>query len=312
MDMIAPQISKGVVLRVLGSWMTSDCRLLLSSTLCCAVLCGCRMTGPRMPVAQDVAECRKLSQRAVGALQRGDPVTAQNLAQRAVGINPQDAQAQHYYSEALWVNGQQQAALSAAEAAWKLNHDDPLYAVRLGERKLELGQTAEAIQYANDGLELCPNCESAWALRARANQVRGDLDAALSDYQRALALSPQNQNLLLEVAELHRRSNRPQRALSLLGTIRELSPPGEESVQVLLLESEAYASLQRHDDLVRVRRQIAQRLPSTETWTALAQAQELVRDQAGMAQSLAKAAEFVGSGAAVASYVKPLEENPKR
>jgi Tfp pilus assembly protein PilF len=232
------------------------------------------LTGPRAPIAQDVADCRKLTQRSVGALEHGDLTTAQSLAQRAVKTNPQDAQAHQQYSEALRRAGDTAAATEAARAATRLAPEDPLMAVRLGELLLQTGDATAAEQQADIALEYCPNCAEAWALRGRARAQAGKLDAAAGDLQRALTMQPNNAALLLDTAELYRRRNQPQRALSLLGSLHEVYPEGEEPPQLLLLEAEALAALDRHRDATRVWRELARRVPNPEYIARAAQSQE--------------------------------------
>ncbi|MGC4004769.1 MAG: tetratricopeptide repeat protein [Pirellulales bacterium] len=175
------------------------------------ICCGCRVLS-KGPVPQDVADCRKLSQRAIGALHKGDLPAAESLAQRAVQTNPDDVQARQTYSESLWRNGRRDAALLESQAAWKLAGEDPLVATRLGEQYFELGRHAEAAELAAEAIDLCPECGAAWALRARAEAAQGRLPESLNDYQRALRSSPNDRRLLMEVAGIYRQLRQPRRA----------------------------------------------------------------------------------------------------
>jgi tetratricopeptide (TPR) repeat protein len=249
-------------------------------------------------VPQDVADCRKLSQRAVGALHRGDIATAESLAQRAVQTNPHDAQAHQNYSEALWRSGQRDAAIVQAQEAQKLLPDDPLVTVRLGEQYQEQGRSAEAAELASQAIDLCPNCGSGWALRARARASLGQLNDSLPDFQQALRYQPRDQKLLLELAELHRRMNRPERALATLGSLRETYPSGEEPPQLLVLEADAFAALNRWPESVRARSLLAQRMPTPENWQLLATAQQSAGQSGAAEASLAEAQRLASLGPA--------------
>jgi tetratricopeptide (TPR) repeat protein len=173
--------------------------------------------------------------------------------------NPQDAQAHQNYSEALWRTGQREAAIAQAQEAQKLLPDDPLVTVRLGEQYQEQGRSQEAAELASQAIDICPICASGWALRARARASLGQMNNALPDYQQALRYQPNDQKLLLELAELHRRMNRPERALATLGSLRETYPAGEEPPQLLVLEADAFAALGRWPQSVRARTQLAQK-----------------------------------------------------
>ncbi len=78
----------------------------------------------RTVVSEDVANSRKLSQRGIGALERGDLVAAESLLNKAVQSNPDDAQARHYHSESLWKAGQYDAALAESQLAYNNSTED--------------------------------------------------------------------------------------------------------------------------------------------------------------------------------------------
>ena len=61
---------------------------------------------------------------------------------------------------------------------------------------------------------------------------------------------PGNPQLLLEIAEIYRIRNQPQRALSTLLHLADIYPPGEEPPQVLHRIGLAYIALNRYDDAV--------------------------------------------------------------
>jgi tetratricopeptide (TPR) repeat protein len=78
----------------------------------------------------------------------------------------------------------------------------------------------------------------------------GQYDQALADFHRALEFNRDDRQLLLEVAELYRRLNRPQQALSALTSLCETFAPGEEPQQVLNLQGLSLVALGRYDDAV--------------------------------------------------------------
>jgi tetratricopeptide (TPR) repeat protein len=72
----------------------------------------------------------------------------------------------------------------------------------------------------------------------------------LADYHRALRYEPDNSAVLLEIAELHRQLNDPDRSLANLQCLSDNYPPGEEPQQVLYLTGLAYMALGRHGDAI--------------------------------------------------------------
>ena len=76
----------------------------------------------------------------------------------------------------------------------------------------------------------------------------GKLDRALADYHRALGYAPSDPEILLEVAEVYRRMNKPQRALETLQSLDDTYSPGEEPSEVLRLMGLAYEALGRRED----------------------------------------------------------------
>jgi tetratricopeptide (TPR) repeat protein len=200
------------------------------------------------PVPKAEIEARDLAQRGQTALEKGDATSAETLLAAAVKANPNNIEARRQYAEALWQQGQRNEALANEEKLCELAPDDAGAGVRLGEMNLAMNRIDDARKKAEQVLDLTPNEATAWALHARAEQASGDYPRALSDFHRALEFSPGDRQLLLETAELYRRMNQPQRALSTLTNLCETYGPGEEPQQVLYLKGLALESLDRPDD----------------------------------------------------------------
>jgi len=214
------------------------------------VLCanGCQLFRSQGPVSKPVAEARELSQRGMNAIERGDLPGAESLLAQAVKVCPSDIEARRQYAETLWQRGQHEVALSNMEKAQSMAPDDAQIGCRVGEMYLALGKLDDARQTADDVLDLTPNESLAWALRARTEVAAGNFDRALAAFHRALENAHDDRQLLIETAELYRRMNRPQRALSALTALCETYGPGEEPQQVLYLKGLALAALSRHDE----------------------------------------------------------------
>ena len=158
--------------------------------------------------------------------------------------------------------------------AIQLSPDDTQLMVRAGEIQLSLGRLDDARLMANQALDLSPNEPRAWALRARVEKAAGDFDHALADFHHALEFHRDDQQVLLDTAELYRVMNRPQRALSTLNRLRETYGPAEEPQEVLYLQGLAMEALGRNDDAADVLALAVERgQPSADLLYRLAEAQ---------------------------------------
>ncbi len=116
---------------------------------------------------------------------------------------------------------------------------------------LAMGQLSLARGAADKAVNLNPRLPAAWTARGRVIYAAGDLQQALADYHRALSYAPYDQHLLLDVAELYRQMNQPQRALETLQALAETyNTPAEEPPRVLYLLGLSQVALKRYDDAV--------------------------------------------------------------
>ena len=101
--------------------------------------------------------------------------------------------------------------------------------------------------------------------------ARGRAEEALADFHRALAIAPDDRDLLLDTAEVYRRLGRPQRALATLAILGESYGPNQTPPQVLVLEGLAQEALERPIDAVESYREaVARGLSSPEITARLA------------------------------------------
>jgi len=224
-------------------------RLLLAGLLLLPpCVAGCRLPGRGGPVPESLATCRQFSQQGIAALERQQWQQAESLLAKAVEACPVDADARRNYAEALWHRDARKEAISQLEEAAWLATEDTTLRVRIAEMELDCGRVEVARRHAEQALDLDPKSSAAWAIRARTTRAAGDPRGALADYHRALAGAPGDQAILLEIAELYRQVNRPQRALATLHCLADTYAPGEEPQQVLYLQGLAYLALGRHGD----------------------------------------------------------------
>lgn len=250
---------------------------LIGAALLLALLsAGCQLPGREGPVSQSVANCRRLSQQGVAALEQGKQPTAESLLAKAVAACPVDAEARRHYAESLWRRGARSDAIAQLEEAGRLAGDDATLRTRLAEMHLASGQLEPARQDADLALNLDPKLPSAWAIRGGVSRAAGQPNEALADYLRALSYAPNNRDTLLAVAELHRELNRPERAVQSLQTLADTYSPGEEPGQIHYLIGLAYVALGRYDDGVdSISTAVARGKPTPEMLCQLGEAQLL-------------------------------------
>jgi tetratricopeptide (TPR) repeat protein len=252
---------------------------------------GCRIPGLGGPVSDSLANSRQLSQQGVVALERGQQHDAERLLAKAVETCPTNAEARRDYAEALWQRGARAEALTQLAEACRLIPEDAALRVRQAEMHLAMGQLALARASAEQAIALNPKLPAAWATHGQVLRAAGDLPQALADYHRALGYVPFDQHVLLEVAELYRQLNQPQRALETLQNLADTyNTPAEEPQQVLYLTGLSYMALRRYDDGVQSFAAAAARdRPTPEILYQLAQAQWLAGHPAEAAATAQRA-----------------------
>jgi tetratricopeptide (TPR) repeat protein len=242
--------------------------------LAALLLWGCQLPGRQGAVSRSLATCRQLSQQGIAALERGHQEEAETLLASAVDACPVDPEARRHYAEALWGGGEAEEAIAQLEEACRLAGDDATLRVRLAEMHLHGGQLVEARQTAEQALDLDPKLPGAWAIQGRVMGATGQPEEALANFHRALSFAPQDQQILLEIANLYCHLNWPQRALATLQSLAEGCSPGDEPQEVLWLTGRAYTALGRYEEAVESLSAAAERgEPTPELLCQLAEAQ---------------------------------------
>lgn len=230
-------------MRYLRSWM-------IVVPIAALLLAGCHLPGHDGPVPQSLADCRRLSQQGVVAMDRGRQQDAESLLVKAVTACPVDAEARRHYAEALWRRGAQAEAIAQLEESGRLVGDDATLWTRLAEMYLATGQLEPAWRCAEHAVDLDPRLPSAWAIRGGIMRAGGRPDDALACYLRALGYAPKDRAILWKIAELYQQQNQPERSLQTLQCLAETYSPGEEPAQFEDFLGQTYVALQRYDDAV--------------------------------------------------------------
>jgi tetratricopeptide (TPR) repeat protein len=209
---------------------------------------GCRLVQRGGPVPPEVADARRLCNEGLSAADRSDLVRAEGLLEQAVTRCPVDVDARKHYADVLWQRGLKMEAVGQIKKALELSPADASLCVTGGGMYLELGLFDEADRLAREAVRLAPRSAGAWHLRGRVALARGQAEPALADFHRALALAPENRDVLLDTAEAYRRLDRPQRALATLAVLGETYGPAETPSEILVLEGLAQEALGRPAD----------------------------------------------------------------
>lgn len=266
------------------------CRLRFSQTALFSglllIFVGCRTFCPRS-LEQNVVDARQASLQGMDAMQQGRWDEAERIFAGAVKACPDDERARGCYAETLWHRGACEQALVNMQEAVKLSGDDPQRLVQLGEMQLATKQLGKAAECADRAIAKNSRLSSAWALRGEVRMARGQFDDALADYHRSLAYSNHQPHVQMAVAQIYRRQERPQRALSTLETLAQQYPPGETPLDVVALQGTTLKALGRHQEAAEMLASAASRgTPGADLLFQLAEAQFLSGDASAAHASL--------------------------
>ncbi|MEX2309541.1 MAG: tetratricopeptide repeat protein [Pirellulales bacterium] len=209
---------------------------LLLAGLMLPLSAGCATFGRRGPLAEKAAACRDLSQQGVSAMEAGQWQRAELLLRQAIEASPDDVEAHRHLAEALWHRGASREAMSHIAAALHARPTDARLAVRAGEMSLALGGRDAALIHAEQAIRLDPQLAAAWALRGRVFWQLQHPERALADLGRALEFTPDNPDVLLDLATMYRARGQAARCLTTLHHLQDTYPSGQEPQAVLMLE----------------------------------------------------------------------------
>jgi tetratricopeptide (TPR) repeat protein len=168
-----------------------------------------------------------------------------------------------------------EAAIEQMQQGLELSgHLDAQLVTELGEMQLQAGRWLPAQQQADLAVNLDHRCGSAWALRGKLHQARGEYESALTAFQRAVSLDPNLTEVQLEIASVYQATNQPLRALSAIEKVLHRFPPDQQPESALLAKGEVLLQLQQINTALEVLQLASERAnPSREVFLRLAQAQ---------------------------------------
>ena len=238
---------------------------------------GCRLIPRTGPVPQEVADARRLCNEGLSAADRKDLLRAEGLLEQAVKNCPTDVDARRHYADVLWQRGERMAAVTQIAEALRLSPGDISLCIDGGRMYMELGLLDDADQLAREAVRVAPRSDKAWRLHGQVALARGRPEEALADFHRALAIAPDDRDLILDTAEVYRRLGRPQRALATLAILGESYAPNQTPPQVFALEGMAQEALDRPTEAIESYRQaVAKGLQSSDVAARLAKLEQQV------------------------------------
>ncbi len=181
---------------------------------------GCRAIG-RFGESRQTIASRRLSRQGLKAMHEGDWTVAESLFQDALDVSGSDDRAHFGLAESLWQRGEQEAAIAHMEQAVRLSAGDPKVSERLGRMYLDVGRLEESIQQSNLAMQAERTSADAWSLHGDCLQAKGEMDAALAAYHRALAIQPDFAAVQLKAAEIYLAQGRFDRLVATLDRLEE-------------------------------------------------------------------------------------------
>jgi tetratricopeptide (TPR) repeat protein len=229
------------------SWQRSinlNVRILQLATLTCGLLTGCATFSHR-PVADNVVRCREQCQAGLEASRRGQAAQAHELFAEAVKSCPVDERARRLHAEALWEQGETNAAIDEMQEASRLSGGDPAMLVRVGEMYLASGSANRAAHYATTAVSSAPHLAEAWALEGDVLRQREDYPGALARYHRALSYRPDFPAVQYAVSEIYLQQGRHSRALATLAALSQQYEADAAPQRLFVLRAACLKSLNR-------------------------------------------------------------------
>ncbi len=214
----------------------------------------------------------------IAAQERGDFEEAEQKLQEAVRLNKKDIDFRRNYAEVLWERQKYKESVQQLNEALALGGEANASLQRtIAEKYLALNQPARAYLHADEAVRLDPRDYRSWALKARSGRMLAEsarntdspekfdefILQARNDYYRALSVSPENRELLLELAAVQTLCGQSEQALVTWQELRRTYPSDAVPTEILRGEAEAYVALGRLSEAIICLREAQRRAPAT-------------------------------------------------
>lgn len=186
----------------------------------------------RPPVALPSETAPDSSHRARAAYQNGDVPGALGDYQRAVDVNPDDADALNNLGQLLVRSGRAAESIARFDRAIALAGDVWAYHFNRARAYGQLGQWGPAIEGYREALRLFPEDYATQFNLAKALQATGDLPGAIQAFERAIALAPGQADFHLSHGLALEAAQRPSEAATAYARFLELAPDAADAGKV--------------------------------------------------------------------------------
>lgn len=249
---------------------------------------GCRLMQRQIQATRLLEKSRSLNQEALFAMERGDLQEADRLLVQALRICPQDTESRARYSQLLWRCGKHEEALRQIQIALRLAPNQPDLHIQAAGQYLELGRLTEAQGHIEEVLRLAPKNSTGWLLQGRLVLSRGDADAALIAFHRALGLRPADREILQWIATAYGQKGHWEQVLAVRQRIIETYTPGEEPPEALVALAEAYQSVGRYSNAAQSYLEAARKVSDPEPYLLAAAENQWLAGEVSASATLAQ------------------------
>jgi tetratricopeptide (TPR) repeat protein len=213
---------------------------------------ACRLPRWRGPSVTDFATARRLSQQAQRAARAGRWEEAENGFRAAIKRCPQDPQHHQHYGDFLLLANRTEEALREYLEACQLAVDDPQVRLKAADLASRAGQWELARRLVEEAIALQPTLAPAWSLHGKIAAATGRYQQALESFSRALNLAPDDHDVRLELARVHRQLGEPHKALVVCQAISSAFLPGDIPAEVSYELALDYLQLGRRTEAIEV------------------------------------------------------------
>ena len=192
-----------------------------------------------------VAAAREWTGNGFDAVRRGAASEARGYFAKASSQLPKDRGLVVNVARTHFQEGNYQEAIKELERAIKLDDSDTELSIELGQYLLADGQIDAAGEQAQKALKKNHRNASAWLLSGKVHAAKGHAQLALGDFQKAIGIDPDREDIQLEIVRGYRQLNDPLRALSAVENILKKYPSHQAPAVAVVEKSQALVQLRR-------------------------------------------------------------------
>lgn len=280
----------------------------------CLMCTGCKTLEPfNQSMRTRVAAAREWTGNGLDAIKRGSLHEARDCFTKASSQLPNDHRIVANVARTHFKQGQVANAIEVMRKAVDLApHDSSLHA-ELGEFYLATGNTELASRCAKSCLENNQRHASGWLLKGKIKAANGNLQAALGDYQRALGIDADREDIRLEVVRTYQHLGQPLRALSAVEQLLEKYPQDRQPEEAILAKCDSLQKLQQFSPAIEILESASSRKDiSAQIFISLASVQQSAGRSPAAYQTLVKAQQRFPSQAQISQMANQLRANDTR